>query len=102
MKPKTFRYDGHILEIHVSHYEEGGAPAVVLLDAEDGSSWAKLTVNVQGVKPVLPEILVKTWSENEPVARAALASGLFEDTGRRVPTGRVEAQIWRVRFEVAE
>ncbi len=42
-------------------------------------------------------ILVKTWSENEAFAKAALATGLFEDTGKRFPTGFVEAQIWKLK-----
>jgi hypothetical protein len=32
----------------------------------------------------------------EEVARLALETGLFEDTGKMVPTGHVYAQVWRV------
>ena len=56
----------------------------------------KLTVNLSDDDPLANgEFFVKTWSENERIAEDALASGLFVDTGRRVPTGRVEAQVWR-------
>lgn len=57
---------------------------------------AKLTVSVEGAELGVHEILVKTWSENEEIAKDMLNSGWFEDTGRRVKTGYVEAQVWRV------
>ena len=48
------------------------------------------------------EFAVRTWSKNESVAKAALASGIFEDTGKRIPTGFVEAQVWRFKTVIAK
>lgn len=42
------------------------------------------------------EYVVKTWSENAPIAAHLLSEGIFEDTQWRVPTGFVEASIFRL------
>jgi hypothetical protein len=55
-----------------------------------------LTVNLADAVVRNGEILVKTWSENEPLARAALQTGLFEDTGRRLRVGAASVQVWRI------
>jgi hypothetical protein len=39
---------------------------------------------------------VKNWSENAEFAREALETGLFEDLGVAIPTGHVEAPVWRI------
>lgn len=45
------------------------------------------------------EIYVKTWSENKQMAEDVLKrTDYFEDTGRRVPTGFVEASVWKVKI----
>jgi hypothetical protein len=40
---------------------------------------------------------VKAWSENEPLIAPLLATGLFEDTGRRTPTGYAVSPTWRIK-----
>jgi hypothetical protein len=71
-------------EILVCHYGGPDGPIAVRLDLLDG------------------EIFVKTWSENAGWFKKVLDTGLFEDTGKRVPTGFVEAQIWRFTNRQAE
>ena len=39
---------------------------------------------------------VKNWSESADFAREALDTGLFEEIGVAIPTGHVEAPIWRI------
>jgi ABC-type lipoprotein release transport system permease subunit len=68
---------------------------VIQLFFQDGEPLMRLTVCIEGSNLQPGEILVKTWSENEPFIAPILALGLFEDTGRRVPSGFVEAQVWR-------
>jgi len=78
----------------------GNDAVAVELVAADGSGEriAVLSVNLpEHAADLGPgEFFAKTWSENERVARCVLKAGLFEDTGRRVPTGFVEAQVWRI------
>ena len=64
-----------------------------------GEPVGMLTVNIPSAELEDGEFLVKTWSENEDLAGGALASGRFVDTGRRVPTGHVEAQVWRFKSD---
>lgn len=79
-------------------YSQGGNKAITLM-SPGGMVVAKLTVNMPEFKLQPGEFFVKAWSENEQIAADALASGLFVDTGRRVTTGHVEAQIWRFADE---
>ena len=56
-----------------------------------------LTVNIPDENLDAGEFFVKTWSENEALIPDIMATDLFEDTGRRVPTGRVIAQVWKFK-----
>lgn len=96
---KTTVY-GEVL-LHRSFYQDGGAPAMTLIGIDEypGEQIATLTVNIPGARIACDEFLVKTWSENEQIAADALASGLFEDTGRRIATGYVEAQVWKLKAQ---
>lgn len=69
----------------------------VVLDIVDshGEEFMRLTVNIPQAQLDPGEFAVKVWSENEPFIADILASGLFEDTGKRIPTGLVEAHVWR-------
>lgn len=72
-----------------------GRLAISLVDEEDGEPIATLTVNDPETTLRADEILVKTWSENEEIAKVMAATGWFEDTGRRVQLNHVTAQVWR-------
>ena len=96
LQGKTMKFGGEDLTFHISHYIEGGDTAVVLA-TETGEMHAVLTVNIEDTLLKEDEILVKTWSENEDIARACLETGFFEDTGLLVPTGFVTASIWKVK-----
>ena len=65
------------------------------LRSMDGEPIARLTVNIPEASLEKGEFFVKAWSENERIAEDCLKSGLFWDTGKRVQTGWVEAQVWR-------
>lgn len=84
--------------LRVGRYDEGHRVAIEIVGVEDivNESVACLTVNIPQVFLEPGEILVKTWAENEQVAKVALTTGLFEDTGKRVQVGYVEAQVWRI------
>lgn len=75
-----------------------GMTAIRLIDAEDGSPMAMLTVNLPNQTEALGEgeFYVKTWSENAEIAHAALQSGLFIDTGKRASAGYATASIWKL------
>jgi hypothetical protein len=80
------------------YYESDGLPLIRVYRGNHSCvPWSStLTVNVVNWKPENDnEILVKTWSENKSWTRDILTHGPFEDTGRRVPTGFVHAEVWR-------
>ncbi len=78
-------------------YSDGNL-AIEVVSAEDGERYGVLTVNLPQSVDLAKngEFAVKTWNENAPMREPALASGLFVDTGKRIPTGWVEAEVWRL------
>lgn len=78
---------------YVNEHGGKGRPALQLVDWEDGSPVATMTVNI----PELPlgenEYFIKDWSENEGMLDAILSCGLASDTGRRERTGFVYAPV---------
>lgn len=93
---------GRTFSISVESYTANNTPAITLytyVHDEGGMvPWIDLTTNIHGASTYLEdgECLVKTWSENEEFIQPLLESGLFEDTGRRVPCGFAEAHIWKM------
>lgn len=81
-----------------STYRSNDAIAISAYEEESGEPFMDLTTNTEDARIHLEkgEIMVKTWSENEPYIKPLLESGYFEDTKRRVSLGRVEAQIWKI------
>lgn len=87
------------LRILVSRYPAGGQVFVGLQVKESGEPYTDLSTNMRahGAAVADDEVVIKTWSENEHVIEPMLQSGFFEDTGKRVPAGFAEAQIWRFK-----
>ena len=100
LKNNTFKGPaGEDLRIKLDLYANGQTK-VQLWDAEGPAGC--LSCSIDYVDLGNTEFLAKTWSENEELAAAALQSGLFEDTDRRVAVGFAEAQVWRIREMVPE
>ena len=85
--------------ILVGRYPAGGALAVQLVSQEGPPESLVFSTNLvpSGALLAPDEFNVKSWSENEPFVTPLFATGLFEDTGRRVRSGYVESPIWRVK-----
>ncbi len=85
--------------IIVGRYPKGGAISVQLLLGDDPDDGWILSTNLgpYGARVAHDEFTVKSWSENEPLIEPLLASGLFEDTGRRCASGFVQAPVKRVK-----
>ena len=68
-----------------------------------GEPWGVLTVNLPEARDLAAdEIIVKTWSENEiwvPQLLTVLPH-VFEDTGRRIPAGYTQAQVWKLKVPI--
>lgn len=87
------RFEDEDLSIHVGRYNADGSPAVQLYDSD--GPYTTFSVCVPGTALAPGELLAKTWGENMDLRAPMLATGLFQDTGRRVPTGHVNAEVWR-------
>jgi hypothetical protein len=59
-----------------------------------GEPWSSLTVCL-GHTLQADEILIKSWSENEPIIGDMLASGYFEPV-RTISAGWISPQVWRM------
>lgn len=89
---------GEVKVVKSNQTYQDGTPVVNVYCYTDGfeEQFGRLTVCVPDTKLEDGEFLVKTWSENV-WANRLLEESLFEDTGKRVPTGFCEAQIWKLR-----
>lgn len=93
--------EGQTFFLSKERYMQGGANAITLY-VYDGEiiPWIDVTTNITGTILGPDECLVKVWSENEPYISPLLKSGFFEDTGRRVKAGFVEAHIWKILKDI--
>lgn len=92
----TLKFEGETLSIteepgrfHTKSYSliaEDGEPFTDLSKEPFGSGIDALADN---------EVQMKMYAENEQLREPLLATGLFEDTGRRVPAGYAELEVWR-------
>jgi len=86
--------------ILVGRYPAGGAIAVQLVaDGAIPEPMATFSTNLvpSGAEVESDEFNVKSWSENEALVQPLMATGLFEDTGKRVPSGYVVSPVWRLK-----
>ena len=78
-------------------YQNDNSTAIELMCNEEGywEAYSTLTVCIPGTILEDNEILVKTWSENEQL-KELTKTDMFSDTGKRVKSGFVEAEIWKI------
>src|SRR5690242_4416867 len=93
----NFTFNGEKITVIKDYYTNNNRLAV-LLRTENGEPYATLSANVPTAKLLDGEFAVKNYSGNEEIAKAAMYSGIFVDTGKRVQSGYVEMPVWRFRF----
>jgi hypothetical protein len=83
------------ISLEVNSYRDGNRVAITAV-CDDGERFGTVTVNDPSVDLAEGEILVKTWTENAwvPQLLEQLPNRFF-DTGKRVPMGYDNAQVWR-------
>lgn len=86
----------HNLTLSFDRYSDNDRLAITAFS--EGQQYARITVNVPHYNVPEGHILVKTWSENFWVPQLLKVENTpFQDTGIRVKTGHVEAQLWRYK-----
>ena len=83
-------------DIILTKYADGNK-AVIINDEITGERISVLTVNMPEIHNKENQFLIKTWSENEEIARDVFNTSLFINTGTTVPTGYTQAQIWKLK-----
>lgn len=91
----TFDLAGETVNLYGCRFSFGRALGFVLVNNR-GEPFGALTATVPGHFLREDELLVKTGDKNAPIRLPLLACGLFEDTGKRVPCGFVEVEVWRL------
>ena len=89
---------GYVCRIEKQNYVgprgKRGRLALLLKGFDDGSPVGNITVNLPDANLDDPnEVCVHNWSAGEGMLKALVDAGIATDTGRRVPTGFVEAPI---------
>ena len=82
------RLDRHVLDTVLDWLDAHRAAAAQI---------GQCNINLGAATLADDEFCVKAWSENEPLIAPLLAAGLFEDTGRRTPTGYAVSPTWRIK-----
>jgi len=85
-----------VCSVTYAQYENGRVSIGYNIE-ETGEPMGRLTINLPNETLAEDEFAVKDWSENTFVAEAAFKTGLFEDTGRTIQAGFVEAPVWRFK-----
>lgn len=90
-----------IVTLKEAKYSNGRLAITSTVEDKDGfvEPFGTLTTNVIDAILGKNEIIIKDWSENVEFAEACFATGLFENTGRTISTGHVEAPVWRIKGE---
>lgn len=91
---QTIKIDDEELELVPESYFNDRV--AITLYMKLGGRYGVLTVNLPDEKLEHNEFFVKTWSENQTLAKACRESKLFIDTGKRVKTGHVIAEVWKL------
>ena len=63
---------------------------------DDGECYGILTTYIEHADLRSDEICIPSWNFEAEILAGLLATGRFLDTRRVVPTGFVEAPVWRV------
>lgn len=87
--------DDETLSIQQGYYANGRPSIELFAPMEMDGTYAVLSVNLPDQPLADDEFFAKTWGENQHIRKPMLECGFFEDTGKRVPTGFVEAEVWR-------
>lgn len=96
------------IKLTFKRYAEGDRVAISAWEVDSvgrvQEPFGTLTTNLPHAPLEPREILVKTWSENESWVPGLLVKmpEVFRDTGKRVRTGFVTAQVWELLAPLGE
>ena len=87
--------------IEIGRYPKGGAIYIQLYRIDEDGCPCPMTFSVNlksyGCELADNEFNAMTWNGNDILVESVMATGLFEDTGRKFRSGFVVSPIWRLR-----
>lgn len=100
MRLETFQYSNGRTAIQVLGWHENDLSMERTNEhgaVEDGwEPYATITVNLPDADLEADEVVIKNWTENSWVGQLLeLMPDVFQDTGKRIKTGFVEAPVWK-------
>lgn len=91
-----YNVSGHVYTVYLEKQKYANGRIALLLLEMDGSQVSCATCNLPEYKIQSDEIIVKTWSENEPMLNFLVNNGIVEDTGLDLPAGYCKARVCRL------
>jgi hypothetical protein len=85
----------------LAQYMDGGAPAILLRDANTGEPIATATTNL-GYGPAAGNVMLKTWSENEGIDEALKDAGVLSTPQAIHPAGMTFAVEYSLSEKVKD
>jgi hypothetical protein len=88
--------EGEEVQLYMDQYHDGNRAIVAY--GVYGEPFGRLSVNLD-IDPPEHGFWIKAWSENESLARAAWASGVFVvagETSISTPGGKVRVEAWKI------
>lgn len=95
-KPNSIQFKKWNCRMDVSTYVNNGRLALMLLSNKDGYPVATATVNLKADLEAPDHIFVKSWSENEGMAKCLEEHGIAIHTGHTSSTGYVKADVMKL------
>jgi hypothetical protein len=94
MNMKTFHANGEDLVAEPLIYRNGRI-AIQVYDMNH-EPYCMFTSNVEEAPLESDEMCIPVWNMPQAFVAEVLATGLFEDTGKRFPTAHVVAPVWKL------
>jgi len=99
------KLEGHMLEyrgenLYFQLRRYAGKRMRIDLVTSDNVPYATLTTNIPEQELEDREVIIKSWAENDDICQVVKRTGLFKDTGKRVPGSFVQAEIWAIREDL--
>lgn len=96
----TVEIRGTECNVEILRFNTNNRPAVVLVDAIDGSPYARVSCNLPEVEMAEDETAVKNWIENEGMMEALIERGCLSEPVRFVKNGHVNVPICKIKMEL--
>lgn len=87
-------------DLEFGKYANNNRLAITLKSSKSGEPMMIATVNLID-EPLTDDCVhIKNWSENKGILDSLVKAGIIEDTGQKIPTGYVEANLCKLLIDI--